>query len=396
MTTAASIASRPAPASPPAPQPAAGSGGVKLLVALAVIGAGAMVFRLAAGLGASTNLDDGHPWGLWIAGDVITGVALAAGGYTMAAAYYVFGMKKYAPLVKPAVLTAFLGYAIVAAGIIFDIGKPWAFYYPLLHGQHHSVMFEVALCVMLYLTVLALEVAPVAAEGLRWARLHRALKAATYPLVIAGITLSFLHQSSLGAVFLLAKNRLSDLWYSPILPQHFFVSSIAVGIAMVSLEAIVSARGFGRTVELDLLQGLARGARITLVIYLLMRVGDLLVRGRLGLAFAGDRASVFFLLELGLGVVVPLVLYSLASVRASPNGLLTAASFVIGGVVLNRFDVTFFTETGARTTYFPALSEIALTVGLVAMLILAYRFLATRLPFFAEKAGSAPAVASRT
>ncbi len=361
------------------------TGSTRVLVVLSVAGAAAVLYRLAFGLGAATNLNDAHPWGLWIAADVMAGVALAAGGYTMSAAYYVFAMKKYKPIVRPAILTAFLGYLIAAIGITLDIGKPWAIWHPLVLGQPHSVMFEVALCVATYLTVLALEFGPVAAEGLGRERIRKALVAITWPLVIAGIVLSFMHQSSLGALFLLMKGRLSDLWYSPILPQTFFLSSIAVGLATVSFESILTARSLGRPQETEILQGLSRGARITLLLYLLVKVGDLIVRGRLGLLFAGDLASLMWLLEIGVGVVLPLALYSSASVRGSPSGLLWSAACVIFGVVLNRFDVNFFAQAGARTSYFPAFTEILVTLGLISFLVLAFRFLVFHLPVVAHE-----------
>ena len=337
--------------------------GTRVLVVLTVAGALAALYRLVFGLGASTNLTDTHPWGLWIAADVMAGVALAAGGYCMSAAYYVFGMKKYKPIVKPAILTAFLGYFIVAVGITLDIGRPWAIWHPLAMGQAHSVMFEVALCVATYLTVLGLEVV----NGVKAVKLLRAL---TVPLVILGIVLSFLHQSSLGALFLLMKGRLSELWYSPILPQLFFLSSIAVGIATVTFESILTARSLKRPQETELLDGLSRGAIVALALYLAVRIGDVAVRGQLGLVFVGDLASALFLLEIAL-VAIPIGLYAAGS-------RLLASSLVMAGVVLNRFDVNFLSQRGSP--YFPAVAEILVTVGLVSFLVLAFRWLVFRLP----------------
>lgn len=357
------------------------------LVLAILTGAGALsaLFRLGFGLGASTNLSDPHPWGIWVAFDLLCGVALAAGGYTVSAAYYIFGMKKYKPVVRPAILTAFLGYLIAGIGITLDVGKPWALWKSIVYGQPRSVMFEVAICITTYLTVLGLEFAPVAAEGLRWEKTRKVLTAMTYPLVIAGIVLSFLHQSSLGALFLLMKGRLSDLWYTPILPQLFFLSSIAVGLATVSFESIASSRVLKRPPETGILRGLARGAQIALALYLVVKLGDLIVRGRLGLLFAGDLASLVWLLEIGIGVVLPLALYSSKAVRQSPSALLWAAVCVIAGLILNRFDVNFFAQAGARLPYFPAVTEILITVGLVSFLLLAYRFLVFHLPVLAHE-----------
>ena len=353
---------------------------VRVLIYLCIAGALAALFRLAFGLQAATNLSDAHPWGLWIAADVMAGVALAAGGYTMSAAYYVFGMKKYKPIVRPAILTAFLGYFVVAVGIMFDIGKPWAIWHPLVMGQPHSVMFEVALCVMTYLVVLALEFAPAAAEGFNKPAWQKFLHAIVYPLVILGIVLSFLHQSSLGALFLLMKGRLNELWYTPILPQLFFLSSIAVGICTVQFESILTARSLRREPEHELLRGLGKGAQIALGLYFVVRIGELLYRGKLGLAFAGDLAGTMFLIEMSL-VLAPIALFA-----AQKN--FWASSLAMLGVVINRFDVNFFAAAGARTGYFPAVAEVLVTLGLVSFVVLAFRYLVFRLPVL-EPAGRA-------
>ncbi|HUJ28858.1 MAG TPA: Ni/Fe-hydrogenase cytochrome b subunit [Myxococcales bacterium] len=353
----------------------------RVLIWLCIAGAVAGLYRLFWGLGAATNLSDAHPWGIWVAFDLMCGVALAAGGYAMSAAYYIFGMKKYKPIVRPAVLTAMLGYLIAGIGITLDVGKPWALWKSIVYGQPHSVMFEVAVCITTYLTVLVLEFAPVAAEGLRWEKTLKVLTAATYPLVILGIVLSFMHQSSLGALFLLMKGRLNELWYSPILPQIFFLSSVAVGIATVSFESILTARSLHREPEHEILRGLAKGGQIALALYFFVRIGDLIWRGKLGLAFAFDLPSGLFLLEMVVGVLIPIALFAMG--RSFWASLLTMA-----GVVVNRFDVNFFSQAGARTGYFPALGEILISLGLVSFLVLAFRYLVFRLPVV-EPAGRA-------
>jgi Ni/Fe-hydrogenase subunit HybB-like protein len=359
--------------------------GAKVLLVLTLAGVLALIYRFAFGLRAATNLDDGHPWGLWIAADDLVGAALAAGGFSITGAYHVFGWKKYQPMVRPAVLTAFLGYALIGVAIAADLGKPWAIWHPFVYGRPHSIMFAVSICVAAYLGVLAFEFAPVAAEGLGRARLRGVLLKWSGPLAVLGIVLAFLHQSSLGALFLLMQGRLSPLWYSPLLPIHFFLSSLAVGLAMVSFESILSARVFKREYELEPLRGLARGAQIALAVALVVRLIDLTARGHLGLAFAGNSASALFLLEVLPGMVLPLALYSLKAVRDSVNGLLIASSLVVFGVLVNRFNVTFFAQAGARTAYFPSIAEIAITVGLISFLMLAYRFLVLHLPVLADE-----------
>jgi len=287
------------------------SGGTFLLLVLMAIGGAVTIYRLANGLGAATNLSDEYPWGLWVAMDVLVGVALAAGGFGIAAAVYVFNMKKYKPVAKPAILTAFIGYLIVIVGLVIDIGKPASFWHPLIMWQGHSVMFEVVWCIALYTTVLGLEFAPDLLDRIGMSGLGKVLrlKIIVFPLVIAGITLSYLHQSSLGAFFLITPHKLHGLWYTPLLPQLFYLSAIAVGLAMVSFESIMSARAFNREYETDILQGLAKGTWITLLIYLVVRMVDLLAHGKVGLIFTGGKlASLLFLLEIVGGVLLPIFL----------------------------------------------------------------------------------------
>jgi Ni/Fe-hydrogenase subunit HybB-like protein len=363
------------------PAPAAG---FKALIVLVAVGAAAALYRFAVGLGASTNLSDNVPWGLWVAVDVLSGVALAAGGFGITAAVYIFNMKKYKAIARPAILTAWIGYTVVVIGLVIDIGKPLAFWHPLVMWNPHSVMFEVVVCITLYSSVLALEFAPAFLERFKLTGLLKILKLFTFPLVIAGIVLSFLHQSSLGGFFLIMPHKVPALWWTTNLPYLFYVSAIALGLAMVSFESIVSARAFKREQEMDVVKGLGRGVLITLCLYLAFKFGDLAYRGALPLLFTSGKASVFFNLELLIGVIVPIALYAMKSVRESVNGLLTAASFVIVGTILNRFNVNFFAQAGPDTHYFPSLWEILVTVGLVALMVLLYRLAVTYLPVFHE------------
>ncbi len=358
--------------------------GMKILFALAGIGMLTILVRLATGLGATTNLSDDVPWGLWIAVDVLCGVALAAGGFSVAAAVYIFNMKKYRPIVRPAILTAFIGYLVVVFGLFVDIGKPFSFWHPLVMWNYHSIMFEIVVCITLYTTVLALEFAPAVLERLKWEKTLTMLKKFVYPLVIAGIILSYMHQSSLGALFLIVPQKLNHLWYSPIIPQLFFLSAIALGLAMVSLESIMGSRVFKREYEMGILQGLAKGVMITLMIYLIAKFVDLGVRGALPLVFTSGAASVFFIIEMLIGVIIPIILYARKQTRESVNGMLTASSFVIVGIVMNRFNANFFTQAGTGTFYFPAVWEFLVTIGLIALAILLYRLAVTYLPVFPE------------
>lgn len=361
------------------------SKGMRLLLMLVGVGAVAALYRLAMGLGAATNLSDDVPWGLWVAVDVLSGVALAAGGFTITAAVYIFNMQKYKSIARPAILTAFIGYCVVIAALVVDIGKPFSFWHPLVMWNYHSVMFEVVWCVTLYTIVLALESAPSFLEAARWEKTLRILRIFTYPLVIAGVILSFLHQSSLGALYLLGPQKLNHLWYSPIMPLMFFISAIAAGLAIVSFESILSSRGLGRNYEMDILQGLARGVRMTLVLYLMVRIADMAVRGTYTLLGA-NLPTLFWMIELMGGVLIPIMLYSMKSIRESVKGLQTAAVLVLGGVVLNRQNVNFFTQSSAGTFYFPAVWELLVTIGLVSLAVLLYRLAVMHLPVFHEGA----------
>jgi Ni/Fe-hydrogenase subunit HybB-like protein len=358
--------------------------GTLIVTVVFAIGAYAAYYRFQNGLGASTHLTDDVPWGLWIAFDVLAGVALAAGGFSITAAVYIFNMKKYKAIARPAILTAFIGYLVVVMGIVVDIGQPMRFYHPLIMWQPKSVMFEIVMCISLYSTVLALEFAPAFFERLRLDFFGKILKFFTFPLVIAGIVLSFLHQSSLGGLFLIVPHKLPALWYSSNLPYLFYASAIAVGLAMVTFETIVSAWAFKRKQERDIISGLAKGTAIAIFVYLGLRVGDLAMHGSLSQAFDGSMAGRMFLLEVGIGFILPMVLLAVRAVRQSIGGVLASTLLVIVGVLLNRFNTNFMAQFGSGISYFPTSREIAITLGLIALGILMYRLAAAFLPVFHE------------
>ena len=352
------------------------------------------VARFWRGLGAVTNLSDATPWGLWIAFDVMAGVALAAGGFTLAATVYIFGLERYRPFVRPAILTAFLGYAAVAVGLLYDLGLPWHIWHPIVDPQPHSVLFEVAMCVMLYLTVLALEFSPVVLEHRLFNRpvflaIHRFLKRATIPLVIAGIMLSTLHQSSLGSLFLLTPFRLHPLWYSPIIWLMFLVSAVGVGLAMVILESYFTAWVFDHTRPTDRLAGLGRAASVVLLIYAALRLGDLAVRGRLGLALEVTPVAALFWLELAMTALVPGVLLAFPAVRRSERWLGLTALMVVLGVVGCRFDVAIVAfSRPAGASYFPTWIELSVSAGIVAGALLVFIFFVEHLRVYPEAAAA--------
>jgi len=261
--------------------------GTLILSTLAVLTLPVFIHRYVNGLGAISNLSDGRPWGLWISFDLYCGVALAAGGFTLAGAVYIFGWEKYHPVVRPAILTAFLGYQLVILALLVDLGQPWYIWHAIINWNIHSPLFEVAVCVMTYTAVLALEFSPAVFEQLNWHVPLRIIRAIQIPLVIAGIVLSTLHQSSLGSMLLMMPETLNALWYTPVLPLFFLLSAIAVGPAVVIFESTLSTKAFGHKLDLDILSGLGRAIPYILGLYLLLKLVDLLVAGELGLLFSG-------------------------------------------------------------------------------------------------------------
>lgn len=349
-----------------------------ILWLIAGISSTVMIFRLARGLGVSTNLTDNTPWGLWIGFDVFSGVALAAGGFVVCAIVYIFHLEKYRPLVRPAVLTAFLGYVAVAVGLFFDLGVPWRIWHPAIYWQHHSALFEVAWCVMLYLTVLLLEFSPVVLEKIHlkpFQTILKFLKRFTIVFVLLGIMLSVLHQSSLGTLFMLMPSRLHPLWYSSIQPLLFFISAIGLGMGMVTLESLSTSWLYNRQSEEKILSKVDRFIPLVLGSYLILRVGELIYNGHLGLIFDGSQASYLFISEILISTIIPIILFSIKSIREYKAGLLVAASMVVVGFIFHRIDVgiiSSFQATGEF--YIPSLIEILTSLGIVSIAILVFLF----------------------
>lgn len=367
--------------------------GLWVLVAIAVSGMAVWVARFALGLGRATNLSDAYPWGLWIGFDVVSGVALAAGGFVVAAAVYIFNLKKYYPLARPAILTGFLGYLLVILGLLADLAKPHHIWHLIIYWNFHSVLFEVGWCVMLYTVVLALEFSPVVFERFGWQVPLRIIRAIQIPLVIIGVILSTLHQSSLGSLFLLLRYRLHPLWYSSLLPVFFFLSAVAVGLAMVILESVISARALKRPLERDLLSGLAGAVPYVLGIYFVLKVIELLVSGEFGLMFEGSVRSNLFLVEMTLGVLLPVALFAIPKVRQTTVGLFWGALLVVGGLILNRLNVSIIGQMVPRGSYFPHWMEFAVTIGLLASGAVAYTLITYYFPVFEEEVAAKPLAA---
>jgi Ni/Fe-hydrogenase subunit HybB-like protein len=355
------------------------------LVFLALMAAGfyATVVRFAKGLGPSTNLSDQFPWGIWIGFDVLCGVMLAAGGFTLTAAVHIFNIKRLRPIVRPTVLTAFLGYLLVCVALMFDLGRPYRIWHPLIMRNPHSVMFEVAYCVMLYTAVLALEFSPIVLERFKLEKPLKIIRGILIPLVIGGVILSTLHQSSLGTLYLIMPEKLHPFWYSPLLPVFFFISAIAVGLAMTIFESSMSSKHFGRQLELPLLQELGRVLFVVLSVFAILRFEDLLHRGVLMLTLRPSYEMYLFWLEIALSLIAPLILLSRRSIRQSASGLYLTAVLVVLGFITNRLNVSITgLESAAGMHYVPKWTEIAVTGAIIAAGFALFGLATKYLPIF--------------
>jgi Ni/Fe-hydrogenase subunit HybB-like protein len=355
------------------------------LVFLFLLAAGlyATFIRFTQGLGASTHLSDQFPWGIWISFDVLCGVMLAAGGFTLTATVHIFNLEHMHSIIRPTILTAFLGYILVCVALMYDLGKPYNIWHPLIMRNPHSVMFEVAYCVMLYTTVLALEFSPIVLERFNMQKPLKFVRSILIPLVILGVILSTLHQSSLGTLYLIMPEKLHPFWYSPLLPVFFFLSAIAVGLAMTIFESSQSAKHFGLQLELPVLQELGRVLAVVLWLYAILRFEDLAHRGVLPLMVRPGYEMYLLWLELTLAIVLPLILLSQRKVRTGPAGLYWSAVLVVLGFITNRMNVSitgFEGSTGVR--YFPKWSELAVTGMIIAAGFALFGLAVKYLPIF--------------
>jgi Ni/Fe-hydrogenase subunit HybB-like protein len=375
--------------------------GVVVLAVLMAAGAAAIIARFIGGIGYVSNLTTARPWGIWIGVDVASGVALAAGGFTTAFLAHIIGRHYYEAVVRPALLTAMLGYTFVVLGLLVDIGRSWAIWKPMLYWNPTSVLFEVAMCVMFYLNVLYIEFLPIVVERFKGRvnlpgplavlnapadgllRLADAvLPKIMWLFIIAGVVLSCMHQSSLGSLMLIAPTKLHPLWYTPILPLLFLTSAIAVGYPMVVFEATLATTSLKLDSEMKVLTPLTRITIFLLGLYLLLKVGDMVIRGTYVYLLDGTAQTNAFLVELVLGVIVPWLMLLSPKVRRSRSLLFIACTMIVAGVLVNRLNVFVvgYRPPISEANYFPAIGEILVTVGLIAALMFIYRFLVTHLP----------------
>ncbi len=352
------------------------------IVLFMLIGAGAGIYRLASGLGSSTNLNQGYPWGLWIGFDLFM-VAFSGGAFTLATLVYVLGMHKFHAAIRPTVLTGLLGYSSVLLILMMDLGRWDRFYHFLIYPNINSALFEVSWCILLYTTVLVAEFSPVVLERTRWDRIKNWVKKLPVPLAIIGATLSSLHQSSLGTLFVIMSERVHPLWYTPIVPLLFFVSSIAAGLAMVVAGGTMSYWVFKRSLSQELVGDLAKFIPWIIGLYAIIKFVELGFSGELSLVWRSGWFSMLFVAELLIGVVGPIVLFSLKSVRSSRGWSFFGAALLLLGIFMNRFDVAWFGLMGVPGySYLPSLVEIAIQVGVLSAIVLVYTLVGHYLPLF--------------
>ena len=368
--------------------------GVIVLILLALNGLVFLAGRFIFGIGSVTNLNDQYPWGLWIAVDVAAGVALAAGGFTTAALGHVMHQEQYHVVIRPALLTAMLGYTFVAIGVFVDIGRWYYIWHPLVMWNGSSALFEVGICVMIYVTVLYIEFLPVVTErfigkvylpGLlrqlnapvdRLLRmLDRGLSKTMFVFIIAGVVLSTLHQSSLGTLMVIAGAKMHPLWFTPILPLLFLLSAISVGLPMVIFESIIAARSFKLKPETEVLGRLGGMVAPILGVYLAFKLGDMFIRETFVYLAEFNTASVMWTIEVVVGIVIPLRMFLSRAVLKSPALLFVASTLVVFGVAVNRINnfIVAYQPPYALHPYLPSLGEISVTVGFISLLTLMYR-----------------------
>lgn len=348
-------------------------------------GAWATFVRFYYGLGASTNLSDQFPWGIWIGFDLLCGVGLAAGGFTLAAIVHIFNLKTFEPVVRPAILTAFLGYMLVVVALMFDLGRPYRIWHPMIMWNPRSVMFEVGWCVMLYTTVLFLEFLPAVLERFKLARAHAVLKNIMLPVIILGVILSTLHQSSLGSLFLIMPNKMHPLWYSPLLPVLFYLSAIATGLAMTIFESWHSAKAFGRQLEYPVICKLSRALAVVISVFLAARFLDLYHRGALRTLNEPGVERWLFSMEIVL-MAVPMLLFFREKTRENPHAVYLGAVMFLLGFVTNRMNVSVTgLEWSAGVKYVPKWTEVAVTLAITAAGFAIFRFVAKNLPIFEDE-----------
>ena len=359
----------------------------RVLAAFVLILVAILAVRFVRGLGAVSNMNDGYPWGLWIAWDVVIGSALGASGFTVAFATYILNRGKYHPIVRPAMLTALFGYLMAGASVFFDIGRYWDFWHIFTprYMQVNSVLFEVAICIMSYTAVLAIEVSPMVLERFGFHKLRARIEKLLFFFIALGVLLPTMHQSSLGSMLMVFGPQIDPIYQTRLLPALFLSSTIGMGLAAVVVEGSVTALALRRPFERDLLGGLAKVGQALMAIFLIMRFADLGARGMLPRLFEPRVVTLMFWIETVL-FAAPIVL--LMGKRAmQPSRMFVAAGTMALAGIMYRLDAYLVAyNTGAGWKYFPSMSELLVTIGLIAFEILAFIIAIKVLPVLPARA----------
>jgi Ni/Fe-hydrogenase subunit HybB-like protein len=362
------------------------------LIAAAILAVGIplLVYRFAAGLGATTNLSQTSPWGIWIGFDMMTGIVLAAGGFTLATAVHLFGLHDYHPIVRPALLTAFLGYVMAIVGLIADLGRPWNMVYVFVRHGTPSALFEIAWCVVCYASVLFLEFLLPTFEWLGLRRLRAVLLKIMLPLTILSVVFSSMHQSALGSLFIMAPGKLHPLWYTPWIFIFFFISAVMAGISMVIVEASLSHKAFASRIrhhfDLAKLQyGLARAGAIIFFAYFFLKMQGVIDMHAWGYLLSGWGA--WFAVEMLGFVLLPAILYAVGARNMNANLVRIGGVLGVLGIALNRLNVSviaFNWNLPAAERYSPSWMEVTVSLTLVVLGIQLFRFCVNRMPIMSE------------
>ncbi len=345
---------------------------VSLLLPIALM-IGVLVVRFTSGLGAVTNMNDGYPWGIWIAFDVVVGSALGAGGFSVAFLTYILNRGEYHPIVRPALLAALFGYVQTSFAVFFDIGRYWEFWHLFVpkYAQVNSALFEVAVCVAAYTTVLLIEFMPIVMERFGWTELQKKLNRVLFFFIAVGVLLPTMHQSSLGTVLVVFGPQLHPLYQTNLLPALFLVSCIGMGLAAVVFEGTMSSLTLRRPLERLLLSKLMSVGIVLAALFLVARFVDAGLRGVLPLAFEASWPALFFWIETVLFGGPILLLFSAKARRRSQRIFVGALSLAFAGIIYRLSAYLIAYQTGAGWSYFPSLGELSVTLGLIAFEVLA-------------------------
>jgi len=351
--------------------------GILIAVMVAIL-----ITRFIFGLGAVTNLNDGYPWGIWVVFDVVIGSAFACGGFSVAMLVYIFNKGQYHPLVRPALLASLFGYTLAGVGVLFDLGRYWNFWHILwpTYANPNSVMFEVALCISCYIIVMWIEFSPVFMEKLGLKVQKQKLEKVLFVFIALGTLLPMMHQSSLGTLLVVMGSQVNPLWQTPAVPLLYLLSAITIGYGVVLFESCVTSSAYRREIEMHLLQPMAKLMLGVLAAYLAVRVGDLVLRGALGHAFAPSLEALVFWVEMAL-FALPFALVGTANARRNPAKLfLAGVSIMLAGIFLRVNGFLIGYDTGPGWHYFPSIAEMLVTIGMFAIEVLGYILITRRFP----------------